>query len=413
MKIFYKHYDLKTLTCVFGLLLLPLLCSANTKPTAIYTNSIWSMYGGNSAHTSNAAVTTGSPKYFHLVWQKQLIENNNGSNANSNINAPSVTNKMLYVSTTSYFNKQALFAIDARTGKNEWLQSFDGDNSTSGPAYYNGKVFIQTIGSDENSVLHAFDAATGKIFYDVPFTSQWAHYFSPTPYRGNVYIAGGEYGGAYSFNEKIGTQQWFNPLEGEAGYDQWTPAVNDQYVVAYTGSGDITPITGALYVLDRATGNQLFKIQDPHFNWSGYSVNFAPVLDNSKNLALSIQSGYLTEYNFATKSVNFSVGPGYTGQPTLANGVIYAVRHGDLFAVNETTGSVSWFVATGSDSLTGHTPLITNNLIFVSGNLNTYALDRSTHNVVWQYPAAGRLAINEDELFIVSPDSTVHAISIF
>jgi len=53
-------------------------------------------------------------------------------------------------------------------------------------------------------------------------------------------------------------------------------------------------------------------------------------------------------------------------------------------------------------------PVVTKNLLFISTNLNTYALDLKSHKVVWSYPARGYLAISQNGiLYIQSPDALV------
>ena len=45
--------------------------------------------------------------------------------------------------------------------------------------------------------------------------------------------------------------------------------------------------------------------------------------------------------------------------------------------------------------------------------LNTYAVDIKTHETVWTYPQAGKLAISQDnKLFITGLDGSVHAIAL-
>jgi outer membrane protein assembly factor BamB len=46
--------------------------------------------------------------------------------------------------------------------------------------------------------------------------------------------------------------------------------------------------------------------------------------------------------------------------------------------------------------------LITDNLVIVSTNLTTYAIDRATHRAVWSYPAAGNLALSRNGVLYIA-----------
>jgi outer membrane protein assembly factor BamB len=45
--------------------------------------------------------------------------------------------------------------------------------------------------------------------------------------------------------------------------------------------------------------------------------------------------------------------------------------------------------------------LLTQNAVIVSTNLSTYAIDRSTHHVVWSYPTAGNLALSSNGILYI------------
>jgi len=68
----------------------------------------------------------------------------------------------------------------------------------------------------------------------------------------SVYVAGGYYGGMYAFNTADLSQRWFATLNQ---YDQFTPAVKDTFVYAYTGS-----YQPKLTVADATTGAVAYEI---------------------------------------------------------------------------------------------------------------------------------------------------------
>jgi len=57
--------------------------------------------------------------------------------------------------------------------------------------------------------------------------------------------------------------------------------------------------------------------------------------------------------------------------------------------------------------------IVTRNMLLVSTVANTYAVDLSTHQQVWSYPAGGRLALSaQGILFIAQSSGRLSAISV-
>ena len=106
-------------------------------------------------------------------------------------------------------------------------------------------------------------------------------------------------------------------------------------------------------------------------------------------------------------------GKQFSGQPSLANGFIYAVYKGFLHARNESDGSFEWeWQPPLKDESIVAPMLVTDNLIFVSTESATYAVDLETRTDVWDYPASGHLALSNDGfLYIVTPNGELIAIS--
>src|SRR5205807_1222709 len=89
-----------------------------------------------------------------------------------------------------------------------------------------------------------------------------------------------------------------------------------------------------------------------------------------------------------------------------------------LLAVNKNTGQTIWtWTPPGVDGSTFHypdntqglgeaiflgSPIVTNNLVFVSTNLRVYAIDLATHQVAWVYPHPGPLALSANGILYVT-----------
>src|SRR5208283_5603350 len=176
-------------------------------------------------------------------------------------------------------------------------------------------------------------------------------------------------------------------------YDQWTPAVDENLAYAYLGYE-----TPALYVVDRLTGQAVFNIPDPNFTMNSSSMNLAPVLGGLSDL-FAIQGGRLIRFDLNARDINWVNAPNFSGQPTVAGGVIYAVNSGSLGAYDQTTGTLQWTWAPPAGETLQDSIIATNSHLFVGSAVNTYCIDLTTKQEVWSYPAVGHLALGENTLY--------------
>ena len=106
----------------------------------------------------------------------------------------------------------------------------------------------------------------------------------------------------------------------------------------------------------------------------------------------------------------------YVGAPAYADQIIYAVNNQPLRleARAESDGDLLWSWSPPADGppLGASTTflsdvLVTDNLVFVSTNAGTWAIDRNTHQPVWSDPKFGRLSmLANGTLFITYGDIT-------
>lgn len=355
------------------------------------TTITWPMYQQNAAHTGFVPVDI-HPKYFQFEWQV-TIGDPATPGLNYSISPAVVAGNLVYVSRNNYMYSNTLQAFSITDGKVVWSKSY-GSVMINPPTVYQNTVYVQTVNNaSPDTALYGYDAATGNTLFKSPTAAQWEHYLAPTAYGNNIYVDGGTYGGMYSFNNSSGQQNWFTGL---AQYDMWTPAVNAQYAVAYTG--------GQLNILDSTSGRLLGNIIDPHYQWSGYSTNFAPVFTDSQT-ALSVQSGYLTSYHLDSKSIAWSAGPGYVGQPSFDGQSIYAVQNDGLVVLDPATGNVKWKWFPNNQHVQGQL-IVTANFVLLSTESRVYAISKwRQHNAIWSYPASGVLSMGRGHLYIVEHDS--------
>jgi outer membrane protein assembly factor BamB len=374
--------------------LIALAVFLSTLPTK--SNADWYTYQGNSSHTGYVPGSI-KPETFQVLWQR--------TDLGGSLNPVTIAEGKVFASKDGYFTPGlSLTALDAATGNTLWTTGgFGSPFSVNPPAYSDGKVYIQTGNHGGDTYLHAFNATTGTLAFRAAHSAQWERYFAPTPFDGKVYINGGYYGGSYSFDGQDGTRLWFTGLPQ---YDEWTPAVDDSYVYAYVG--EYSP---ALYVLNRATGTQAFSIPDPNFDWSGWSMNLAPVLGGQDNV-LAIHNGRLINFDIPGRSIAWQKSRSFTGQPTVANGIIYAIDANALTAWNENTGTLLWSWASPDGNPLYGTMIATDSHLLVGTGSKTFAVNLTTHVDDWSFDAAGSLALDGGKLYIANSNGTLTALGV-
>ncbi|HST61033.1 MAG TPA: Ig-like domain-containing protein, partial [Longimicrobium sp.] len=260
----------------------------NARPTADWSQATsWTTHQGNARHTGYVPVTA-DPVAFDSLWARSPL-------GATTLNPVTEGDGRLFISGYAYFGGQTLAGVDARTGAAGWSHSFGTIHGVHPPAYGNGTVYATTSGHGD-AKLYAFNAASGAVTFAKPYGNQWSRYFAPVVVGETVHMAGGSYGGMYAFNATTGTQRWFADTNQ---YDEWTPAVDNGRVYAYTGS-----YAPKLQVHDAATGAALFSIADPGFQWNGWSMNISPVLGSMNNVLVT-QAGRLVSFNLQTRTIGW------------------------------------------------------------------------------------------------------------
>jgi outer membrane protein assembly factor BamB len=357
--------------------------------TPAHAQAIWPTFQGNASHSGYVPISL-DPSEFALRWQRTIGDG-------KALNPVAVGDHKVFVSTVGYFNDAGLYVHNSQSGEELWQVTYGDVYSVNPPAYNAGKVYIQTGNHSTDTYLRAYQADSGALVFQAPHSAQWERYYAPTIVDDTVYVDGGYYGGMYAFDANDGTQRWFHALNQ---YDQWTPAVDANYAYAYLG--EYSP---ALYVLDRATGNLAFSIPDPNFDWDGWSMNLAPVL-GGKDDVIAIHDGRLIRFDLAGRRIAWEVARSFTGQPSVAKGVIYAVDAGALTASDQATGQLLWSWGLPTEKVVG--PLIvTNTHVFAALERSTHAIDLVSRSSVWSVPVAGRLALADNALFIAGPTGTL------
>lgn len=363
--------------------------------------SDWETYQGNASHTGSVAVSVDAsaivPRW--AWWTPAPIQNSPWYGPQSQL---SIRAGRVFVSVDKH-----LRVLDEHDGKAIWSYDFNGVEFAPGlssvvklnpPAASGDSVFVATSGH-EATFMWGFEAGTGTLRFKTPFEAQWEAYLAPTVDAGVVFTNGGYYGGMYAFDAVTGDELYFRQL---LQYDEWTPAVDSAYAYAYAG--------GRLDVMDRFNGQVIASMQDPTYDWLGYSMHTSPVIGSPASVTAvnvgNVFANALVNFDTVGQAVRWTAPGVYAGTPAYAGGVLFAVNESPfrLEARNEVDGSLIWWWVpqlAGENTFVGDV-LVTENLVFVSTNLATYAIDRSSHAPVWSYPKSGRLALSSSGVFYIS-----------
>ena len=204
----------------------------------------------------------------------------------------------------------------------------------------------------------------------------------------------------YKFDAFSGEEAWYGSLPQ---YDGWTPAVAGDFAYAYVGNNN-----AGLYAFDRVSGAREFVIKDSDFEWS-WSMNVAPVVGDHDDI-LVIQNSRLLSFDLVDRSIRWTQARSFQGQPSVAKDRIYAVDGNRVVVLDELTGADLWSWQPPEGAPTG-TLIVTDRHFLVSTASNVYAVDLASHQAVWSFPAAGRLALADGNLYVASNYGLLTAIA--
>lgn len=369
----------------------------------------WGTFQGNAAHTGFVPVEI-KPDQIGPRWKAGAISQ---SNANyygySNFNTLTAANGVFYAAASNVLKARKEF-----DGSLVWSYDVSGlaNPSVNPPAVDNGIVYM-AAGQQSSTFLFGFDAASGAVRFKAPMSSQWEHYLAPVAVGDAVYTNGGTYGGLYAFTPA--GEQMFTGATAQTA--MWSPAVDANAVYVYDGS---------LRVFDRKTGKLLAEAKDVNFQNYIYEVDGAVVLGaNGNAFVANYANAYLNgggtgnellKFNAAKGYVDWRIAGNYQLTPAYANGVVYApnTKPYRIEARAEADGALlwSWVPGQAAETLWKSEPVVTKNLLFVSTNAATYAIDLNTHKAVWSYPLAGRLALTRSGILYIQSEEALVALNV-
>jgi outer membrane protein assembly factor BamB len=383
--------------------------------TATVTQGEWSTFQRDAAHSGFVNVQF-DPARFSRIWTWSRPAGD--PEPLGGINAVATGAGSVFVSKDVYFGQGAVYALDETTGALKWTYAL-GEMASAGPAAFSaGTVYVPSTDPSSACVVWAIDAVSGMYKFKMPAGCQWSNFFAPTV-KSNSVLHTSQTGTVHSFSTADGSPKWSAPARAN---DQTTPAADSRYAYQY-GSN----LSGAaLNVYDLATGAPVASITDPFSSGFGYySIFSAPMLGSTGNAIVFSGGGFsgraassseqyeervLVSYDVGRKAVAWRSANAYITHPAIANGVVYAARNTPpmLDALSETDGRILWsWPLPAGNSAFHRNVVVTRNLVFVSTDLNVYAVDLNTRRQVWSYPQPGMLAISGKNVLYIATGATL------
>ncbi len=367
----------------------------------------WTTFQGDAAHTGYVHLTL-DPSKFVKAWT--FVE------PDGDPVTPVIAGGGAAFFSVGTGNK--LYSLDEATGAVNWVRNIYADAKAAYPgsaAYANGKIYVpvgdfsQPIGGF--GAFWVVDAVTGKTITTWSFQTQLGDPFaSPVLQGGDLFWKNGYFGETtYRYALPSGTQVWqtVSPSGAEGAINmQESSAVDDKYVYYYNYQN--------VSIYNRADGTLYAQVGDPSTFTTIYSGYEAPVITASGHVVVSgnwSQVHTVMAIDPPTKSVAWRSTNNYLLQPAAAGSVIYAGRVSatdsryatSMDALSDADGSLLWsWTMPATDTQLIENPIVCDNLLFVSTDKATYAVDLTTHQTVWSTPLHGRLSLSAGGVLYIS-----------
>jgi hypothetical protein len=358
----------------------------------VETADSWPMFQAGARHTGFVASGV-DPTAFALRWQRNL-------GPGAQISPVVAGGGKVFVSMLGYGTPQAaVFALRASDGTTVWSRDMGAVFRLDPPSVAYGMVYVQA-GDGTGPLVYGLDAEDGGELFKVLANSYYYRaYAAPTPADRHLYLAGD--GLVRSLDAFSGALDWSKSVATQG--DGWTPSVDGSRVWEYaTGPA-------GLWSLARATGDLDVYVPDPSYANSGTLV-VAPALGDHDD-ALVIQGGRLISFDTAVGTIRWQVVGQFAGQPSVYGDRVFAQNGGALEVRDETTDALLWSWSAPEGSIVAPIAL-TPGFAFVSTSQAVHAVSLASHQEVWSYPVAGRLAIADSTLYVSDSLGTVSAFGV-
>jgi outer membrane protein assembly factor BamB len=225
-------------------------------------------------------------------------------------------------------NGTQLFALNAETGAIAWGPvALSGSYNWSAATYADRKIFVINF----DGLMTSYDGATGQQLWATQMNRQYAFSSAPTAFGGRVYVGGAGTGGTvFGVDASTGTIVWTRMVQNG---DDSSPAVSAAGVY-------VSYVCNNAYAFRPTDGAPLWSHSGSCEGGGGKTVALIDgrvyTRDSMGDLILDAAKGTLLG-SYAS-----------TFAPAGANGFLYTVNNGQLYAAKQGGASPSWSFGNGN-----------------------------------------------------------------
>ncbi|WP_374586717.1 PQQ-binding-like beta-propeller repeat protein [Pseudoduganella sp.] len=360
----------------------------------------WATTQGNAGHTGFVPITV-DPAAISKRWL--MVAPMDGDNRRYQLEDVATGDGKVFVP----MPQTNLLALNEADGSTAWKISVS-KSPVSPAAFADGKLFLMS--GDSGSYFHRINAATGAILSTAYLATRPGGHPAPTVHSGEVYAACRPDSAFCSFSAHKGTKNYIQPVTSAA----------QPLGLAVTDAALYYSSSNKLYVANPTDGRQRYVIEDRSDMADEPIENIVPVVGANGLVFATGGDSVLRAFDTATRKVRWRAQGAFAANPAYAGGAVYAINNQTraLEARDAASGKVTWSWALPSgeefatDAQFSANLVVTNNLVFVSGTRNTYAIDRSKHDVAWQTTAFGKLAISRNGILYIRDYDQLLAINL-
>ncbi len=372
----------------------------------------WSSYQGNAAHTGFVGASVQAAN-FNRRWV-----------VNAEAGSLATVDGRVVISPPSN-RAGAVIALAEHDGAERWR--YGSLEFYSGVATGEGRVWFveQGITGTPPKALRGLSATDGSAqAVAVLSQSNPTRRLAPVVADGSVFVDSGGYATIGRYRASDGAEQWNRFLAEPFGQPAWgwSPSVAGGRAVMFDYH--------RLWSADAATGTNQGSIEGPNAQpgTSGvWEVSGAAVLGSGPLAFVSAYysgggtaygDGRLVAFNLDTRTVAWNVNTTVRSNPVLAGHTVYtSMTGGALQAHSAASGGVLWrWDAPAGQAPANASPdqplIVVGNYAFVGLNDITHAIDLSTRQSVWTYPAAGPMAVSANGTLFIAGGTRLHAINL-
>ena len=379
----------------------------------------WSTFQGNAAHTGFVPVDI-NPALITSRWRIM----GTGDTISDYSGYPQTI-----TATAGQFYQSGPHTLHARSefdGSLVWQHDFTAIDpatnlpelaypSANPPGIYGDTVYLEA-GQQSSTYFYAFNAATGARRYRTLMKSQWEHYLAPAMGPSGIYQDGGTFGGVYGFDSTSGTLLFFQEILGNVS--MWTPAVDANGVYFYG--------RGQLLAFDPVSGALTATIADASGTLSGLEIVGSPVIGKPGMVYAGTyedslvdggtRGNTLTAFDLSASHIAWQLAGNFPSTPAYHAGHLYVANENpyQIESHAEADGSLEWSWAPPREAGTHFRSevLLTNNLLFVSTDTTTYAVDLTTRQIAWSFPMSGHLALSRNGVLYIQNNLLICAFTV-